>query len=125
MAAVTTLMASTAMAAMSQPEIEAGVRAANSELSACYDDAVERNENLKTGRMVIRYVVTTEGKVAEARVTRNDLHGNRFFGQSFVLHKKARSRIGSAVGVTTWSRAAVGPKAVRRGRSGPVYPFAR
>lgn len=73
MAAVTTLMASTAMAAMSQPEIEAGVRAANSELSACYDDAVERNENLKTGRMVIRYVVTTEGKVAEARVTRNDL----------------------------------------------------
>lgn len=80
MAAAATLMASTAMAAMSQPEIERGVRSANAELGACYDAAVERNENLKTGRMVIRYVVTTEGTVKEARVTRNDLGDAKLAG---------------------------------------------
>jgi len=69
----TTLVVSTAMAAMTQPEIDRGVQAANDELGACYDAAVERNEDLKTGRMVIRYVVNTDGKVEQARVVRNDL----------------------------------------------------
>ncbi len=69
-------MATTAFA-LEQAEIEAEVNKKQDALSDCYESAIDRNAELKKGKIVTRYHVTSQGKVSSAKIVRNDLHDKR------------------------------------------------
>ena len=68
-----TLLATSAFAALSKSDIERGVMAKSDRLSACYEAAVDRNPELPTGTLVMRYTVATDGQVSQAQVLQNHL----------------------------------------------------
>ncbi len=72
-------MATSALAALEQYEIEREVNDKNDDLVACYEAAMKRNPKLKKGKIVTRYMVEKSGKVSSARVIRNEL-GDRKLG---------------------------------------------
>jgi hypothetical protein len=59
--------------ALDTQEIEREVNKKRDELSSCYDNAVTRNPELKTGKIVTRFRVNEDGKVTSAKIIRNDL----------------------------------------------------
>lgn len=67
------LTTATTAVALDRETIEQEVNAKQDELVSCYDAAVERNPELKKGKLVMRYHVSKSGKVTKARVVRNDL----------------------------------------------------
>ncbi len=66
--------------ALDSEEIEREVNKKQDELASCYDNAVARNPELKTGKIVTRYRVKEDGKIASAKVVRNDL-GDKQLGE--------------------------------------------
>jgi hypothetical protein len=74
------LTTTTTAMALEREVIEAKVDEKTDELSSCYETAVDRNPDLKTGKIVTRYHVTKEGDVDQAKITRNDL-GDKQLGE--------------------------------------------
>ncbi len=71
------LTTTTAASALEREVIEREVNAKQEELSSCYEDAVDRNPDLRKGKIVTRYRVTKEGKVDRAKIIRNDLRDQK------------------------------------------------
>ncbi len=74
------LTTTTTALALDQAEIEREVAKKQDELATCYEHAVDRNPDLGKGKIVTRYRVGEDGKVTEAKVTRNDL-GDKQLGE--------------------------------------------
>lgn len=59
--------------AIEREVVEREVNKKQDELSTCYENAIERNPKLAKGKIVTRFHVAEDGKVTEAKITRNDL----------------------------------------------------
>ncbi len=70
-AAVCALSALATAAPVPKGYIEAPVRAANGELSACWNAALARNDKLRAARVVMSYRIETDGSVSHAVAKEN------------------------------------------------------
>lgn len=67
------LTTATTAVAIEREVVEREVNKKQDDLASCYEHAVDRNPDLKKGKIVTRFHVDTDGKVTKAKITRNDL----------------------------------------------------